>query len=233
MASGASWFATPTTFSSATSCSMRSLTLPIRVSPALGCALATSISFAFWHTSRASGSDTTLWAFSMRGRILGRKFSARERRSSTNLTMFSTIRAEARLVTPFVRTAKPPTRIGDMMARVGPSTVCTKVVDARVWTHSGISFGRSRAEIRVGTNGTTSSLTHRAHSSDRASPAAFFTCFLRSCRVFATAGMASLRQLAVASGADLHRDATNFMRASFACQLLEGLRSSGMIMYGA
>mmetsp|Transcript_7118 Transcript_7118/g.14403 ORF Transcript_7118/g.14403 Transcript_7118/m.14403 type:complete len:214 (+) Transcript_7118:2485-3126(+) len=100
------------------------------------------------HTSRASGSDTSTRALSRAGSSSGKKAAA-SIGCSTSLDMFATIFAHWRLMAVFF-SLKPRDSRGTIMARAEPSTVWTKVQDARAWMVSGTWEMLDTASMMVG-----------------------------------------------------------------------------------
>mmetsp|Transcript_12146 Transcript_12146/g.21869 ORF Transcript_12146/g.21869 Transcript_12146/m.21869 type:complete len:216 (-) Transcript_12146:68-715(-) len=115
-----------------------------------------SVSYALFATVRHSGSDTFSFTISSSGSSLGRK-GATSSGFSTSLDMLSIMSAAFRLM-GVERSRRPRMRMGHITDRVGASTVCTKVVEDREWTHSGTSDGLARAETSTGMKGSRSLL---------------------------------------------------------------------------
>mmetsp|Transcript_37447 Transcript_37447/g.123520 ORF Transcript_37447/g.123520 Transcript_37447/m.123520 type:complete len:345 (+) Transcript_37447:755-1789(+) len=176
-----------------------------------------SCSCALAQTSRHSGSEISSLARSSAGSRSGTN-GAISYGSSQSLAMFSTMRAELRLI-EVVGTSKPRLSSGCMSASAEPSMSVTKTTPASACTVSAVFSGSRMQSMISGMKPVMSLLVTVVHASRIASVAASLTCGLVSHMSPLRTGMTSVRWRAICFGCFLERLPSIWARPRLPCHL--------------
>mmetsp|Transcript_28753 Transcript_28753/g.62976 ORF Transcript_28753/g.62976 Transcript_28753/m.62976 type:complete len:326 (+) Transcript_28753:2515-3492(+) len=182
------------------------------------CAVRSSCSYAALQTSRHSGSDTSLRARSSAGSRIGTKGST-SYGSSTSFAMFSTMRAQLRLIEVMACGSSPRLSSGAITASADANTSDTKTTPARLCTVSATSSGFRMQSTIWGTNPLMSLLSITPQTSVIAAVAASLTWSLVSHIRLERTGTMSLRRKFICAGKSFARSESSSARSRFDCHL--------------